>query len=106
METENRETFITYLLVGRKDGETGSSWLVLVWSAESPESNRAATKLSEPALKLGLGGVVRETGHVEDLAALGKESSDIGTGIHWSGKNIRVLMSWLGLGNKATKDTG
>jgi hypothetical protein len=78
---------------------------VLVWGTKSPESNWAATKLREPALKLGLGGVVWETSHVENLAALRQEGTDISTGIHWSGEDVRVLMWWLGLSNKATQNS-
>ena len=53
-----------------KDGEAGSSWLVLVGSAKGPESDGTSAKLGEPALQLGLRRVVGKTAHVEDLAAL------------------------------------
>lgn len=79
---------------------------MLIWGAESPESDWAATELSEPALKLGLGGVMWETSHVEDLAALGEESTDISAGIHWSGKDIWVLVGWLRLLDQATENAG
>ena len=79
---------------------------MLIWSAEGPEGNWAATKLGEPALKLGLGGVVWETSHVEDLAALREESTDISASIHWAGEDIWVLVSWLRLVNQATKNAG
>lgn len=97
---------VTDLLMGREDGEAGSSWLVLIWSAESPESDWATTELGEPALKLRLGGVVWKTSHVKDLAALRQEGSDIGTGIHWSGEDIWVLVCWLRLGNQAAENPG
>lgn len=50
----------TYLLVGREDGKTSTSGLMLLWSAECPKGNGPATKLGEPALEFGLCRVMRE----------------------------------------------
>lgn len=60
----------TDLFMGRENGEPRSCRLVLLGSAKGPESNGATAKLCEPALELGLGGVVGETRHVQNLASL------------------------------------
>ena len=92
--------------MGRKDGEAGSSGLVLLRSAKSPERNGPTAVLGEPALQLRLGGIVRQARHVQNLAALRQESANVSTGIHRPGKHIRMLMSGLRLANQAAQDTG
>lgn len=94
---------VRYLFMGRKHGKAGTGRLVLLGGAEGPESNGAAAILGEPALKLRLRGVVRQAGHVQDLATLGKESADIGAGIHGPGEHIGVLMGRLGLADQAAE---
>lgn len=94
----------TYLFVGREDGEAGASRLVLIRSPEGPESDWPATKLSEPAFQFRLGGIMRETAHVQDLAALSQESTNICTSVHWASEHIRVLVRGLRLADEATED--
>lgn len=91
--------------MGRKDGEAGAGRLVLLRSAESPERNGPTAVLGEPALQFRLGGVVRQARHVQNLAALRQESTNISTGIHGAGKHVRMFMSRLGLANQAAQDT-
>jgi hypothetical protein len=43
---------------------------------------------------------------VQDFASLGEESSHIGTGIHWTGQDVGVLVVWLGLANERSEDSG
>jgi len=81
--------------VRRKDGEAGSSWLVLLWSTQSPKGNGSSTELGEPALQLRLSGVMGEAGHVQHLAALGKEGPHVGSSIHGASEHIRVFMRRL-----------
>ena len=92
----------TYLLMGREDGKPGTSRLVLLGRAKSPEGNGTSPKLREPALQLGLGRVVRETGHVEDLTPLRQEGPNIGTSIHGPGQHVRVLLAGLRLADKSS----
>jgi hypothetical protein len=91
--------------MGREYGKAGASWLVLVWRTECPERNWSSAKLSEPALQFRLSGVVRQASHVKNLAALRQECPNVCPGIHWSGKNIRMLVSWLRLADKTTEDS-
>ena len=53
----------------REDCETGARGLVLLRRTEGPESNGAATELSEPALQLGLSSVMGQARHVEHLGS-------------------------------------
>src|SRR6478609_2545591 len=92
--------------MGREYGKSSAGGLVLFRSSKSPEGNGSAAKLGEPALKFGLGCIVGETRHVENLAPLGKESSNIGSSIHRSGQNIRVLLGRLGLSDQTTENSG
>jgi hypothetical protein len=92
--------------MGREDGETGAGRLVLVGSAEGPEGNGSTTELSEPRLKLRLGRVVGQAAHVEDLAALREEGSDISVRIHRLGQHVRVFLGRLALADEASKDAG
>ena len=94
----------TCLFVRRKHGEPGAGRLVLLGRAQSPKGDGATSKLGEPALELGLGGVVGETRHVQNLAALRKESPDVGSGIHGAGEHIRVLVRRLGLANQTAEN--
>ena len=96
----------TYLLVRRKDGETGAGRLVLVGGTESPKGNGSAAKLGEPALQLGLSGIVREAAHVEHLAALSKKGSDVGAGVHGTSEDVGVFLRGLRLADQATEDSG
>ena len=76
---------------------------MLVWGAQRPEGNWASTKLREPALQLGLGGVVGETSHVEHLAALRQESSNISTRIHGPREDVGMLSNRLGLADQTSQ---
>lgn len=95
----------TYLFVGRENGKASAGRLVLVRSPEGPESNWSTTELGEPALQFGLGGVVGQAAHVKNLAALGKESPDVGTSIHGPGEDVGVVLWGLRLADQAAKDT-
>lgn len=96
----------TYLLVGREDSETGAGRLVLLWGAQGPEGDGPSAKLGEPALELGLSGVVRQSRHVQNLTPLRQEGTDIGTGIHGPRQNVRVLVRGLRLVDKTAEDAG
>lgn len=85
----------THFFMRREDGKASSGGLMLFRSTQSPECDRSTTKLSEPALKFRLRGVVRKAGHMKDLASLRKESSDIGSSIHRSGQDIRMILGRL-----------
>jgi hypothetical protein len=95
----------THLLVGREYSKSSASGLVLLRGSKGPEGNGSATKLGEPALKLGLGCVVGETRHVKNLAPLGKEGSNIGSSIHRSSQDIRVLLRRLRLSDQASQNS-
>lgn len=88
-----------------EDSETSAGGLVLVRGAEGPESDGSTTELREPALQLGLGGVVGKTAHVEDLAALRQESTHVCAGIHGASENIGVFMGRLRLANQTAKNS-
>lgn len=90
---EAASTLTTYLFVGREHSEPGAGGLVLLRSAQRPKGNGAATKLGEPALKLGLGRVVGKTRHVEHLAALRQKGPHIGTSVHGAREDVGVLVS-------------
>lgn len=79
---------------------------MLLWRTEGPERNRTATELGKPALELRLGSVVRQTRHVQNLAALRKESADVGAGIHGPSEHIRMLMRRLRLPDQTTEHAG
>lgn len=98
--------WLTNLLVGRKHSETAARGLVLLRGTECPEGNRTTAKLSEPALELGLSGIMGQARHVEDLAALRQESPHIGASIHWSRQDVGVLMGRLRLANEASQNAG
>lgn len=90
----------------REHGKAGASGLVLLGSPKSPESNGTATKLGEPALKLGLSSIMGQTRHVQNLAPLRKERSDICPGIHWPSQDIRVILRGLRLADQTTQNAG
>lgn len=92
--------------MGRKDGEAGTGWFMLLGGTQGPEGNRTTTKLSKPALQLRLSGIMGETRHVEHLAPFGKESSYISTSIHRPGENIGMFLARLGLSKQALQDAG
>lgn len=100
---DGKET--TYLLVGRKNGKAGAGRLVLLRSSKSPECNGTATELGEPALELGLGGIVGQARHVKNFASLGKKGTNIGSGVHWASQNVGVLLRGLRLANEAAKNS-
>lgn len=89
----------------RKHSKTSPGWLVLIGGSESPESNWATTELSEPALQLRLCGIVGQSAKMKDLATFGKESTNVGSGVHWPSENFRMLMSRLGLADQTTKNS-
>lgn len=93
------------LFVGGEDGEASTSGLVLVGGAEGPESDGPTTELSEPTLELGLGGVMRKSAHVKDLATLRQESTHVCAGIHGAGEDIGVLVGRLRLADQTAKDS-
>jgi hypothetical protein len=77
---------------------------VLVRCAKGPEGDGAAAKLGEPALQLGLCGVMRQTAHVQNLAALREESADVSARIHWLCKDVGMILWRLALANKSTEN--
>jgi len=79
---------------------------VLLGGPKGPEGNWPTTKLREPAFELGLGSVMRKTGHMQDLAAFRQKGADISSGVHRTSEHIRVLVTRLGLANQATENTG
>lgn len=91
--------------MGGEDGEAGTSRLVLFRCAESPESNWATAKLGEPALKLRLGCIMRQTRHVKDLAALRQESTDVSPSVHGPGEHIGVSLARLRLTDQPAKNS-
>ena len=92
----------TDLFMRRKHSKARASRLMLIRSAQRPESDRATAELSEPALKLRLRGVVRQTTHVENLTAFGQKGSYIGSGIKRSGQHVGMFMPWLRFRQQAT----
>lgn len=92
--------------MGRKDGKSGTGGLVLVRRPQSPEGNGTTTKLGEPALQFRLSSIVGQTAEVQDLAALSQEGTDVGPGIHRTGKNLGVLVRGLRLADQTAEDTG
>lgn len=79
----------------RENSKASASGFVLLRGTESPKCDRTTAKLSEPALQFRLGGVVRKTRHVKNFAPLGQEGSDISSGIHRPGQDIRVVLRRL-----------
>lgn len=100
----SKEDRSTYLLVGREDSETGAGWLVLLRCTQSPESDRSSAKLGKPALELGLSGVVRQAGHMQNLTPLRQEGTDIGTSIHRPREHVWVLVRRLRLVDEPTEN--
>ena len=90
--------------MGREDGKASASWLVLVRSPQSPESNGTAAKLSVPALQLRLRGVVGKTAHVEHLAALSQERPNVSSGVQRTSEDLGMLVGRLRLADEAAKD--
>lgn len=106
MTSTSNSKGVAYLFVGRKDGKAGARRLVLLRGSQSPKCNGTATKLGEPALELGLGGIVGQAGHVKNFTSLRQESTNIGSGVHWTGQDIGVLLGGLGLANQTPQDSG
>lgn len=96
----------SYLFVRRKDGKAGAGRLVLIRGAEGPERDRTTAKLSEPALQLGLRGVVGESAQMKNLAALGQEGTNVRSGIHGTGEDLGMLMRGLRLPDQAAQHSG
>ncbi len=105
VEVEIGEGECANLFVGREDGEARARGLVLVRGAQRPEGNRTAAELREPALELGLRGVVGQASHVQDLAALRQESAHVSASVHGAGEHVGVLVGWLGLVDQSAEDT-
>lgn len=91
--------------MGREDSKTCAGGLVLLRGSKCPERNRATTKLGEPALKLRLGSIVRQTRHVQDLAPLREERPDICPGVHGSGQNVGVIVRRLRFADQTTENS-
>lgn len=72
---------------------------------QGPKSDGPSTKLCEPALKLGLSGVVGQARHVQNLAALRQESTNIGTSVHRPSQDVGVFVGRLRLANEAAENT-
>lgn len=89
----------------RKNSKTSTSGLVLIRSTQSPESNRATTKLSKPALQFRLRSVMGQTAEVQDLATFRQKGTDIGSGIHGTGQNLGMLMRRLRLADQTAQHT-
>ncbi len=79
---------------------------MLIWCAQGPEGNWASSELGKPAFQFGLGGVVRQTVHVEDFATFFQESIYISSGIHGASQDIRMLVNGLRLPNKTSQNPG
>lgn len=73
-----------------EDDKAAATRLTALRGAQSPEGDRAAAVLSEPAFELALGGIVRETAQVEDLGTLAEEGANVATGIERTGEDVRV----------------
>ena len=73
-----------------EDNKAATARLAALRGAQSPECDRAAAVLSEPALELALGGIVRETAQVEDLGTLAEEGANIAAGVERAGEDVRV----------------
>lgn len=79
---------------------------MLLWSAECPKGDWPTTKLGEPAFQLGLGRIVGQTRHMEDLGPLRQKSPYIGASIHGTGEYVWMVVLGLRLADEAAKHTG
>lgn len=93
----------TDLFMRRKDGKSRSRGLVLVRCAQGPKGDRSTAELSEPAFKLRLGCVMRETTHVKNFASLLQEGPYISPCVHWPGQDIRMVLGWLRLSYQSSQ---
>jgi hypothetical protein len=80
----------TDLFMAAEDDEAAAARLTTLRGAQSPESDRAASVLSEPAFKLTLSGVVRETAEVKDLGTLTEEGANVAAGVEGTRENVGV----------------
>lgn len=94
---------MAYLFMGGEDCETGASRLVLIGSAKRPKGNWATAELGEPALQLGLGGVMRKSAHVEYFAALRQERSNVSSGVHWFSEYVWMILRGLGFADETSE---
>ena len=92
-----------YLFVGRKNGETRASGLVLIGRTQRPEGNRATAELGEPALEFRLCSVMGKTAHVQNLTPLREESANVGAGIHWFCEHVGVVLRRLGFADESSE---
>jgi len=93
----------THLFVRREYSKACTCGLVLIRSAQCPESYRSSTKLSEPAFEFRLRGVVGESTHVEDFAPLCQECPHIRIGVHWTRQDVWVFRGRLRFTNQTAK---
>lgn len=80
----------TDLFMAAEDNEAAATRLAALRGTQSPEGDRAAAVLGEPAFELALGGVVRQTAQVKDLGTLAEEGADVAAGIEGTGEDVRV----------------
>jgi hypothetical protein len=80
----------TDLFMAAEDNKAATARLAALRGAQSPEGDRAASVLSEPALELALGSVVRQTAQVKDLGTLAEEGANVAAGIERAGEDVGV----------------
>jgi hypothetical protein len=73
-----------------EDDEAAAARLTALRGAQSPEGDRAASVLSEPAFELTLSGVVRETAKVKNLGTLTEEGANVAAGVERTSEDIGV----------------
>jgi hypothetical protein len=85
-----RERIGTDLFMAAEDDKATATRLTALGGTQSPESDRAASVLSEPAFELTLGGVVWQAAEMKDLGTLAEEGANVTAGVERTRKNIRV----------------
>ena len=73
-----------------EDNKAATARLAALRGAQSPEGDRAASVLSEPALELALGSVVRQAAQMKDLGTLAEEGANIAAGVERAGEDVGV----------------
>lgn len=99
----------TDLFMAAEDDKAAATRLATLRGAQSPEGDRAASVLSEPAFELALGGVVRQAAQMKDLGTLSKEGANVAASIKGTRENVRVAagvcLRWARLLAERTKAT-
>lgn len=100
----------TDLFMAAEDNKAATARLAALRGAQSPEGDRAASVLGEPAFELALGSVVRQTAQVKDLGTLAEEGANIAAGIERTREDVRVAagvrLRWAGLLAERTQAAG